>query len=317
MTDNPLISIVVPVYKVEKFLDRCINSLVNQSYTNLEIILVNDGSPDSCPAMCDAWAEKDSRIKVIHKANGGLSDARNHGTALASGDFISFIDSDDYASSDYVEYLYRLLKENNADISVGSYRYVYGDGEMFENQPAEAVDIFSNVSACKALFANEAYYARMVTAWGKLYAAAIVKAAPFIKGRLHEDEASTYKFYYKAAKVAVGTREIYAYYQNSGSIMHNISRKNREHSFLSFEEQVEYFESVGCAELARVAAERLIIAVVSLAARGDETYKEFIREKRLAKYVKKDISLKYKLMYYIYLYCGVDINAIMLKLKNK
>ena len=73
MTDNPLISIVVPVYKVEKFLDRCINSLVNQSYTNLEIILVNDGSPDSCPAMCDAWAEKDSRIKVIHKANGGLS----------------------------------------------------------------------------------------------------------------------------------------------------------------------------------------------------------------------------------------------------
>ena len=91
-----LISVIVPVYKVEKYLDRCVESIVNQTYKNLEIILVDDGSPDNCPAMCDAWAKKDSRIKVIHKENGGLSDARNAGMRLASGEYICFVDSDDW-----------------------------------------------------------------------------------------------------------------------------------------------------------------------------------------------------------------------------
>jgi len=90
-----LISVIVPIYKVEEYLDRCVRSIAEQTYTNLEIILVDDGSPDGCPAMCDRWAEKDSRIKVIHKENGGLSDARNAGLRIAMGEYISFIDSDD------------------------------------------------------------------------------------------------------------------------------------------------------------------------------------------------------------------------------
>ena len=94
MTENPLVSIIVPVYKVEEFLDRCVESLVNQSYENIEIILVDDGSPDNCGAMCDAWAEKDGRIKVLHKANGGLSDARNCGLELSTGEYIVFVDGD-------------------------------------------------------------------------------------------------------------------------------------------------------------------------------------------------------------------------------
>ena len=95
---NPLISVIVPIYNVEKYLARCVDSIVNQTYKNLEIILVDDGSPDLCPQMCDDYAEKDSRIKVVHKKNGGLSDARNAGMAVSTGEYISFIDSDDYVS---------------------------------------------------------------------------------------------------------------------------------------------------------------------------------------------------------------------------
>ena len=106
-----LISVVVPVYRVEPYLDRCVASIVNQTYRNLEIILVDDGSPDRCPAMCDAWAEKDRRIKVIHKANGGLSDARNVGLQLAQGNYVAFIDSDDWIDLRFIEILYKAIVE--------------------------------------------------------------------------------------------------------------------------------------------------------------------------------------------------------------
>ena len=106
------------MYKVEKYLDQCIESIVNQTYSNLEIILVDDDSPDKCPAMCDSWAKKDSRIKVIHKANGGLSSARNAGIDIASGDFLSFADSDDYIAPEMYEILYSLLKDYDADMSI-------------------------------------------------------------------------------------------------------------------------------------------------------------------------------------------------------
>ncbi|MBR1540013.1 MAG: glycosyltransferase [Clostridia bacterium] len=118
--EEELISIIVPVYKVEKYLDKCINSIVSQTYKNLEVILVDDGSPDSCGKMCDEWTQKDTRIKVIHKENGGLSDARNFGLDCAKGKYIQFVDSDDYIEKDMIEFLYKNLKENNADISICS-----------------------------------------------------------------------------------------------------------------------------------------------------------------------------------------------------
>ena len=119
VSKKPLITIIIPVYKVEDYLDKCVESVVNQTYKNLEIILVDDGSPDNCPKMCDDWAKKDKRIKVIHKENGGLSDARNKGIDIAKGEFITFIDSDDYVENNYVEFLYNLVRENHAEISMG------------------------------------------------------------------------------------------------------------------------------------------------------------------------------------------------------
>ena len=109
--NQSLISVIVPVYKVEQYLDKCVESIVNQTYRNLEIILVDDGSPDNCPAMCDGWAKRDYRIKVIHKANGGLSDARNAGIEVAQGEYICFVDSDDYLESNYLKELIETKKK--------------------------------------------------------------------------------------------------------------------------------------------------------------------------------------------------------------
>ena len=120
-----LISIVVPVYKVEPYLDKCVSSIVNQTYKNLEIILVDDGSPDNCPAMCDAWAEKDNRIRVIHKPNGGLSDARNAGMSVATGELMAFVDSDDWIAPDMYEKLYHHLTEDGSDIAACGVQMVW------------------------------------------------------------------------------------------------------------------------------------------------------------------------------------------------
>lgn len=116
---NPLISVIVPIYNVEKYLVRCVDSIVNQTYKNLEIILVDDGSPDRCPQMCDDYAEKDSRIKVVHKKNGGLSDARNAGMAVATGEYISFIDSDDWIETSMFELLLNNIFQYDCEISCG------------------------------------------------------------------------------------------------------------------------------------------------------------------------------------------------------
>lgn len=117
MSDKPLISVVIPVYKVEEYLNECVDSVTSQTYSNLEIILVDDGSPDSCPKICDQYKAQDSRIRVLHKANGGLSSARNAGTDIATGRYITFIDSDDYVSSDYIRQLYITLIDSKARIS--------------------------------------------------------------------------------------------------------------------------------------------------------------------------------------------------------
>ena len=109
-----MISVIIPIYKVEEYLYDCVTSVINQTYTSLEIILVDDGSPDNCPQMCDDWAKKDSRIRVIHKKNGGLSDARNAGIEISTGEFIAFVDSDDYVENDWLELLFKAITEKNA-----------------------------------------------------------------------------------------------------------------------------------------------------------------------------------------------------------
>lgn len=215
--DNPLISVIVPIYKVEEYLERSVESIVNQTYKNLEIILVDDGSPDNCPKMCDDWAKKDNRIKVIHKENGGLSDARNAGLKIAKGKYIAFVDSDDWVEKNYILYLYKAIFDNNADLSACDVRIV-PDGE--EVTEVERIFHTSNVSSCEEalsqLIKGKRYRA---VAWNKLYRREIVEYEYFEVGKLHEDEFYTYRIFDKCKRLIYVDIPLYNYRQRSGSIM--------------------------------------------------------------------------------------------------
>lgn len=155
-TNNELVSVIVPVYKVEPYLDRCVASILAQTYPNLEVILVDDGSPDNCPALCDAWAQRDARIRVIHKKNGGLSDARNVGLDAASGAYISFVDSDDYIAENFIETLYDLLHEYHTDISAVHWKLVYADApEVPAPLSSRNVTLFQGADAIRELFTED------------------------------------------------------------------------------------------------------------------------------------------------------------------
>ena len=146
------ISVIVPIYKAEAHLPRCIDSILTQTHTNLEIILIDDGSPDNCGKICDEYAKKDSRIKVIHKKNGGVSSARNAGLNIATGDYIAFVDADDYIKNAMYEQLLLVLKETNADISVCNYQY--GD---YIQEDTLSVTLYNSITACKQLFFSDRF----------------------------------------------------------------------------------------------------------------------------------------------------------------
>ncbi len=185
---NEKISVIVPVYKVEKFLDRCVKSLIEQTYTNLEIILVDDGSPDSCPQMCDKWAKKDDRIIVIHQTNKGLSEARNSGMDIATGDYIAFLDSDDYVFPDMYEKLYTALKANNVDLVACGYVDVdeYGNlikRNVFKGNEFKYEKVYSGKEYASFFFSNLS----ISIVWDKLYSKEIIGDNRFKPGVACED----------------------------------------------------------------------------------------------------------------------------------
>ena len=211
-----LISMIVPIYKVEPYLDRCVGSIMAQTYENLEIILVDDGSPDNCPAMCDAWAAKDSRIRVIHKENGGLSDARNAGLAVATGEYISFIDSDDYIAPEFVAKLYEAMTQTGADVAECATAYVDEDGNILRNRNAAPIAEMDKLEALRRLVLEDGIYQ---TVWNKLYRRTVIDGILFEKGKHHEDDFWTYQIFDRIGKLAVVERPMYYYLQRSGSII--------------------------------------------------------------------------------------------------
>lgn len=211
-----LVSVIVPIYKVEAFLNKCIQSIVGQTYADLEIILVDDGSPDSCPRMCDDWAAKDRRIKVIHKENGGLSDARNAGLAIATGEYISFIDSDDWIEPDFLQVLLDAMGQTGADIADCATRLVSEDGKGLSVRGANEDETLDTVSALVRLVKEDRVYQ---TVWNKLYRRAVIGDIRFEKGKYNEDDYFTYQVFDRAKKVAVVAKPLYNYLQRAGSIM--------------------------------------------------------------------------------------------------
>lgn len=233
-----LISVVVPVYNVEKYLDKCVASIVNQTYKNLEIILVDDGSTDSSPAICDEWAQKDNRIKVIHKKNGGLSSARNAGIELASGDYLAFVDSDDYISRNMCLKLYESLLKENADMSICGVEKVYSDGRKSE---------FGNIPDGR--LTQKMFFDSMqgkcgwcwVVAWNKLYKKYIFEDLRYPDGKLYEDDFIIHKIISKTKAIAAVSDSMYYYYQRSGSIISGAYTINNLDSVEAMLQRCSYF----------------------------------------------------------------------------
>ena len=213
---DDLISVIVPVYKVEEYLDRCVNSIVNQTYKNLEIILIDDGSPDNCPEMCDEWAKKDQRIKVIHKQNGGLSDARNAGMEIATGEYIGFVDSDDWIAPEMYEKLIVAMKKDSCDIEACCVEMVWENGSDNRLLTQKQSCVLTSEEAQLALL-KESLLKQPV--WYKLYKANKIKNIAFEKGKYHEDVFWSYKAIGAANKVGIIDYIGYYYLQRNASIM--------------------------------------------------------------------------------------------------
>lgn len=237
---EPLISVIVPVYKVEKYLKRCVESIVNQTYDNLEIILVDDGSPDHCPAMCDAWKEKDNRIKVIHKSNGGLSDARNVGMEVANGELIGFVDSDDWIAPDMYQCLYETMKADNSDIVACGVEMVWEDGTLSRMLTKMGSCVLKRKEAMGALI-EESWLKQPV--WYKLYKTDLVRGILFPVGKYHEDVFWSYQAIGTAERVSVTDHVGYYYWQRNGSIMGEKYSLKRLDAIEALEQRQDYLES--------------------------------------------------------------------------
>lgn len=212
-----LISVIVPVYKVEAYLDRCVQSIVDQTYRNLEIILVDDGSPDHCGRLCDAWAVKDPRIKVIHKPNGGLSDARNVGMAASTGEYIAFVDSDDWLDVQMYQHLHEAMTKTDSDIASCGARRVWLDGTPARELLGVNRDcVLEQEDAMKALLTAQGL---VMTVWNKLYRKKLVDGVQFLVGMVHEDEFWTWQVIARAKRVVTVKESYYNYLQRESSIM--------------------------------------------------------------------------------------------------
>ena len=251
---DDLISIIVPVYNVTKYLRTCLDSIRKQTYTNIEVILVDDGSTDGSQKTCDEYTHIDERFICIHKKNGGLSDARNEGIKLASGKYGMLVDSDDYIHRDSVRLLYQNLISTDADMAIGNYRRVKFDEKVeLEGNPDNKITEYSTMDALKELCELEYNYftanhiQQFTSAWNKLYKMDILKKVPFPKGKVFEDVATAHSFLNSCKKIVYTDAILYFYLIREGSIS-RVAVKNTD-MITAFENRIEYFKSNGLDEL--------------------------------------------------------------------
>ena len=226
---QPLLSIIVPIYNVEQYLDRCIQSILNQTYQNLEILLVDDGATDCSGAIADSYAAKDKRIKVFHKENGGLSDARNYGLEHVTGDYILFIDSDDFIVNIMCERLITVASSNNADIVSCNYYIYRGDDDISIHTMSVQDDkrTFTGMDMLRYyLLKTEPFDLNVV--WNKIFKLDLfngVEPVRFPKGRVQEDNFTIFRLFLNANSIVTVNEPLYYYVQRAGSIMANFTRR--------------------------------------------------------------------------------------------
>ena len=309
------ITVIVPVYNVENYLEKCLDSLINQTYKNLEIIVINDGSTDNSGEICQEYAQKDNRIVYIEKENGGLSDARNVGLDKMTGSYVTFIDSDDWVELDYVEILYKKIIEYQADISVGNY-YSYNEDEetyyfhIYGDSYYEKV--YDNISIFENLYESQEMKSfALISAWGKLYKAKLFDYLRFDKGKLGEDGYFNQKMYLSVNKVVYLNKGLYAYRQRSGSITNTWTEKWMHALVDAMSERITLLASLGYPLEKHLAIYRQMLegSLSNGKVSGLEetpTYKEFEAKKYLLDKLEKTKKIQKKAIVLAANYSYVD-----------
>ena len=236
MTNTPLISIIIPVYRVEKYLRNCVDSVLAQTYGNWELILVDDGSPDRCPAICDEYAARDERVKVIHQNNGGAAKARNAALEVFAGDYVTFLDADDFWHRDYLKEMLSLCMDN--DVEIAQCRYIRGNDTSFPSVAQErSVRVYKMHGAFVAQVTN-------ILRWGKLYRREIWHDLRMTEGKAaYEDDFTTWKAYYRAKKIAATNSPLYYYTNNGESVMASMHKELKLDFLDAYRERINFFEN--------------------------------------------------------------------------
>lgn len=287
--DNPLISVIVPVYNVEKYLPKCIDSIINQTYKNLEIILVDDGSPDNSPQICDDYAKKDSRIKVIHKKNGGRAEARNVAIDVAKGEYIGFVDSDDYIADNFYELLLKAALDNNADISICSSKCV--DEEDKEVESIFHFDVKDEVldkkEALGKLVKGNLSFVTLVT---KLYHKKLFNNVRYPLGVHHEDEYFAHHIIGEADRVVCISDEIYYYLvTRTDSFMHEVNPEKTIDSLYAAFDRYKCVKSLNYEDLANIQLNQVYGKLILCIKQLDL--------KKYKKEIKKYVNIVFKLYF--------------------
>ena len=236
------ISIIVPIYNVEKYLPRCIESLINQTYNNTEILLIDDGSKDKSSDICDYYTKKYNNINTFHKKNGGLSDARNYGINRASGKYIAFVDSDDFVDKDYCRILHKNLIENNADMSICNIKRIVDSTKIHDNNKKEIVNVYSTKETQKNLLNYSNNLNEITTvAWNKLYKKELWNNIRYPKGKINEDEFVIHYLIDNSKKIVYSNLNLYYYYQREGSIMKSTYSKERLAVIEAFRDRWQFY----------------------------------------------------------------------------
>lgn len=285
MDNEAIISVIVPIYNIEKCVGKCIESIIHQTYKNLEIILVDDGSTDRSGLICDEYAGKDDRILVIHKQNEGLSDARNSGLEICKGKYVGFVDGDDWLKADMYEFLYQTLVSYNADVAVCGH-YLEDDGGIYASECADgSLKVYNCREAVCAVVIDEKIHS---FAWDKLYKKELFDGIKYPAGRYVQDIFTTYKVFMKANRVVCNNQPKYYYYQRKDSIQRTRGSKLNWDQFCVYKESVEILEN----EYPEL-RELLIIRLVSF---GIAAYNSILIKEKLS---EKEEQQKKEILYTI------------------
>ena len=304
----PKLSVIVPVYKVEQYIHKCVDSILNQTFKDFELILVDDGSPDNCGKICDEYAQKDERVRVIHKENGGLSDARNAGVDVAQGKIIGFVDSDDYLDKDMYAQMITYLEANDCDVVCCDTYIVRGDKKRFKPRYKEN-KIFNNEQAINEILNGNLDNA----AWNKIYKRIVIQNIRYPKGRIYEDVATTYKFIFNADKVGYMSKPFYNYIKRKGSIVASgFNSKSRYYCFLGYRERLNFAKenNLTCIyECELLTLETALAVLTAFYANDENVYSErfvdvrsFIGEYLDIKYISK-MRKKHKFLLWSFKNC--------------